>query len=1517
MRKQLLVLFAMMFIPLVLTAQTNISGNIENNTTLTTTGSPYIVTGNLTVNAGVTLTVESGVEVRVNDGYYIQVYGTMNATGATFTSNTGTTPGAWQGIYVSYHYSADAGAVQLNNSIVEYAQSVYVRKGNLVLSNGTLIRDFSSYGLDIYTEGNVDISNTTIQNCTYPVYFRNFQGNGSWTVGDGVALTGNATDYVFIDFRDVNSVFRMENPGIPYYYDSEFRVTESGTLIVDAGVQFLGNTGAYISVYGKMKVNGTAADSVVFTNEPSASHWLGLNFYDAAIDTACMLTYAKFTGANYVGSNYRPYEIGNSALEISWSSPVFENCRFSDNRYNLVVNGRSYPEFTACDFGPSNRVAKETYNINIDLNAEPVFQDCNIAFNNSEGRAIGVIGSTITGDSHMGIQSFTDYDSLAYVLYGSVTIHDTASLSVDPGVVIKCTDNDYNIIANGALTGLGTQEKPIVFTHVDDDNFGKPADTFSDGTTSISSSSSGRLILQSASTSTLDHWKIMYGGRSSSYYAVYVYNGNIIRNSEIAYSHRGILFSHDAQVLNNHFINIVNYPLARRMNAGAPVLIGNTMENSGNMGIFVHDFLDGEYTVDGLDIGENTNVAYIVSGNMTIPGGASVTIAPGTVFKFDGYYGKLSVSGGLNVDGTSTNKVIFTSISDNSASGNTNFNTGDDPIGNKWDGLEFYDASDDTFNHLDNAEIRYVRNSIRMTNCRVVMDSVLLNFSDSHALGIFGTADPVITNSTFNNLGNAPVFMDMFANPTFSGNSVANVSRMAISINGGTISGTVPVRSFAGIDSITYLITETIQVDDILNIPAGLTFKGDGSAYFNIYGTFNVLGTAGKPVVFTAIGDDDYGNPRDTELNGSGSVSKEGNRIVFRDQADDNSVITHAIFRHSYDYAIYMASASPTISNTLMQSTNRCGLYLLGTSAPTVTDCVFDNLGYPIITSLMTFPGTYSGNALSGSTAKAIAIIDDETLTQNYTLGKRSFAGIENIPYLFDRYTVGTSAVLTVAPGVIMKFVNNGYMNIRNGLIADGGSTPDSAIIFTADRDDFYGGDTYGDGDASLPDRQWWWGLYFAEESIDGSCLLDNVIIKNASRRYSNSASIYNRGGVTMDNASPTIRNCLFESDYRGIIARNTSLPVIENCDFVDMNPDYGYAVWNETGVVTITAENCWWNDPSGPYHPTLNPDGLGEEVSDNVDFDPWISQSSKPIMGDVSLNGEVMPYDASLVLQHTVGNITLETKQLDVADVSGNDEVTSFDASLILQYTIGLITSFDQQVKKAASQLNTLEVSAPEMLEAQPNTAFELPLTLSTPAGVKSMDLRITMNNERLGFTKLNSSALPPEVMVAHGYDAATGELNIALTSAYDLDLSGAELKLTFMNQDREGGTDPASIRLDRLLVNETSIEEGLFEVQVETVAGPTGAELAPGLSEMKIYSVEGRIVADLSLSDAQREITVSVFDLTGRLTNSISVEAPGSGRHQFTIDAEGDGSGMDFKVYMIVLEGDDFIVTRKLVLR
>ena len=64
-------------------------------------------------------------------------------------------------------------------------------------------------------------------------------------------------------------------------------------------------------------------------------------------------------------------------------------------------------------------------------------------------------------------------------------------------------------------------------------------------------------------------------------------------------------------------------------------------------------------------------------------------------------------------------------------------------------------------------------------------------------------------------------------------------------------------------------------------------------------------------------------------------------------------------------------------------------------------------------------------------------------------------------------------------------------------------------------------------------------------------------------------------------------------------------------------------------------------------------------------------------LYGDVSQDGSISAFDASLILQHIAGLITLSPEQQQVSDVTGDGKITDMDAVLILQYTVELITQF------------------------------------------------------------------------------------------------------------------------------------------------------------------------------------------------------------------------------------------------
>jgi parallel beta-helix repeat protein len=60
---------------------------------------------------------------------------------------------------------------------------------------------------------------------------------------------------------------------------------------------------------------------------------------------------------------------------------------------------------------------------------------------------------------------------------------------------------------------------------------------------------------------------------------------------------------------------------------------------------------------------------------------------------------------------------------------------------------------------------------------------------------------------------------------------------------------------------------------------------------------------------------------------------------------------------------------------------------------------------------------------------------------------------------------------------------------------------------------------------------------------------------------------------------------------------------VIEHNDIYDNYWGIFYSADLTNGV---TAENNCWRTNTGPHNPTSNPSGTGDDVSDNVDFDPW-----------------------------------------------------------------------------------------------------------------------------------------------------------------------------------------------------------------------------------------------------------------------------------------------------------------------
>jgi hypothetical protein len=115
-------------------AQTNVSGFINANTTWTLAGSPYIVTGNALLSQGFTLTIDPGVVVKFDNNNALQIDGQLIAIGTVnqriiFTSNQASPqPGDWAKLHFSdFCVDAvyDAAGNYLSGTIMKYCDVLY------------------------------------------------------------------------------------------------------------------------------------------------------------------------------------------------------------------------------------------------------------------------------------------------------------------------------------------------------------------------------------------------------------------------------------------------------------------------------------------------------------------------------------------------------------------------------------------------------------------------------------------------------------------------------------------------------------------------------------------------------------------------------------------------------------------------------------------------------------------------------------------------------------------------------------------------------------------------------------------------------------------------------------------------------------------------------------------------------------------------------------------------------------------------------------------------------------------------------------------------------------------------------------------------------------------------------------------------------------------------------------------------------------------------------------------------
>ncbi len=180
---------------------------------------------------------------------------------------------------------------------------------------------------------------------------------------------------------------------------------------------------------------------------------------------------------------------------------------------------------------------------------------------------------------------------------------------------------------------------------------------------------------------------------------------------------------------------------------------------------------------------------------------------------------------------------------------------------------------------------------------------------------------------------------------------------------------------------------------------------------------------------------------------------------------------------------------------------------------------------------------------------------------------------------------VAAGVTLTVNPGTIVKF-NNSLTDLRVEGILSAVGTAGQNIIFTSTRDDV-GGDTNGDGGATLPGAGNWGSI---NVGLTGTATIDHSHIRYGSDNtlfvngggltLSNSIVSDSSGdGVRIENTDPTLTNNVYEDNSNAAISMDlSSNPLISG---VTVSNNFINGLRLDSGTSTKSLD---WTNPDITY---------------------------------------------------------------------------------------------------------------------------------------------------------------------------------------------------------------------------------------------------------------------------------------------------------------------------------------------
>lgn len=476
--------------------------------------------------------------------------------------------------------------------------------------------------------------------------------------------------------------------------------------------------------------------------------------------------------------------------------------------------GGSAPQFSSME-------RHDPYMIGSDKNNWGTWNNVRRAGKNADGLAVaGTPSAQNSISSSLAWRgSIVDHDmtlrkeNSPYIMFQNIVVAEGATLTILPGTIIKFLSGGLTI--RGTLNAKGAAADPIVITSLKDDAFG--GDTNGDSASTTPTAGDWNSI-EITGTANIMHTLVRFGGNPQNRFtprgSIEADQGALtLLSSTVEYSagygirlanatasiqqstilHSGVrddyelagIFSHltnltladstiaenqnglaihgeipglTMNVSNNSFRN--NTGNAIKLVGGFPTFADNTAEGNGLNGIAIRTLgLSFPAAFSG-------NLPYVVATYFLVGEEATLNMKPGVIVKFSAL-GFLAIKGILDARGTSDAPIIFTSLLDDAAGGDTNSDgASTTPAAGDWYSVSLEKIATSTFLY---ATFRYA--GARNTNefvpaldaigTPIIFDHGLIE--KNYRMGMrIGNTSAVITNSVFQNHENPENFAALY-----------------------------------------------------------------------------------------------------------------------------------------------------------------------------------------------------------------------------------------------------------------------------------------------------------------------------------------------------------------------------------------------------------------------------------------------------------------------------------------------------------------------------------------------------------------------------------------------------------------------------------------------------------------------------------------------------------------------------------------------------------------------------------